>query len=387
MRILASGDHHFDEHSRLAEAVKVHSWMVDVARQQQVDLFLSGGDVYESLSTPIEREAVKEWLLRMGEVCPILITRGNHDRRFDLRILAALRTKHPIIVEEACGVHLVAGAAIAAVAWPEPEFLLPRAPSLEAGYADIRLALQAVLRGLGDQLDQHPGPRVLLGHLMIDGAVTSVAQPLLGQPINCGLADLALARAHLGLASHIHRAQRFYVHHGDPGQPAPHVYLGSPFRDTFGQCEKKTVTLAEFDGQRLVRLEDIETPAAPMVHLEADWFNDAFETRESSDDHCAAEHEGAEVRFRYNFAPEHSVVAHQAAEQFKQELLSMGAKYVKLDPVPIVETRSRAPEVARATTWPAKLEAHWQSKGFQPEPEQRTRLLGKFGELEEQSRA
>ena len=58
MRLLASGDHHFREHSRFAEAIRVHSWMVDVARERKPDVFLSGGDVYESASTPLEREAV-----------------------------------------------------------------------------------------------------------------------------------------------------------------------------------------------------------------------------------------------------------------------------------------------------------------------------------------
>lgn len=383
MKLLASGDHHFDQHSRLEECVAVHQWMVDLAREERVDLFLSGGDIYERASTPVERDAVAEWLTRVAEVCPVVIAKGNHDRPLDCAILSRLRTRHPVIVEERAAVHYVAGAAVATMAWPERAGLLAVLDDQGAADNAVRGCLQAVLRGLGDQLAQHDGPRILCGHFMVDGAITSTNQPLLGQPINVGLADLALAQAHLGIMGHIHKSQRFDV------GGAPHVYPGSPFRTDFGQLEKKVVNLAEFEGQQLVSLIDIETPATPMVHLDLTWANGGVLLldcgRQPHENELAAIASGAEVRVRYRVERDQREQARAAVLEMRDTLVALGALSVKVEEQLIIETRARTPEVARATTLPEKLSAFWESKGFEPGA-RREPLLEKLSTVEEEAR-
>jgi DNA repair exonuclease SbcCD nuclease subunit len=369
MRILSSADHHFDEHShRFDECVRVHAWMVDTAREEGVDVFMSSGDIYERASTPREREG-------MAEVCPVVIARGNHDRHRDLAILRRLRTRHPVIVEEGANVHYVAGAAIGAMAWPELVYLAARLEDSEQTDAAARDALQACLRWIGTQFDAFDGPRVLLGHFMVDGSVVSTGQPLLGMPINVGLADLALARAHLGVMGHIHLAQCFDVF------GAPHFYTGSPFRTDFGQVEKKTVLLAEFDGPRLASTREIETPCTPMTHLEATWSNGLFEGIYGRDNLIDAEREGGEVRFRYRVRVDQRDAARASAEVFAAELRDLGAGLVKVEEVVITERRARAPEVALAETLPDKLAAFWGHKNFDP-GDRRDPLLAKARQLE-----
>lgn len=373
MRILSSGDEHWCEHLRFAECIKVHDFMVETARTERADLYLCGGDVYDRLSTPTEREANSEFLLKMAELCPVLIAKGNHDRPQDVALMRKLRGKHPIIVEERAGIHRIGSAAIGAVAWPEPAYLMQHAASSDVGAAQVRDALQAVLRWIGSQLDEHDGPRILLGHFMVDGSVLSTGQPLLGQPINVGLTDLALARAHLGVMGHIHKAQRFDV------LGAPHWYTGSPFRTDFGQLEKKSVLFAEFDGARLVQTQEFETPCAPMVHVEASWDGDGF----VGGYQIAAEQPGAEVRFRYKVAADQRTAASIAAAEWRDELLSMGVASVKLEPEVVTEKRARAPEVALARTAADKLEAQWASVKFDPGA-RRESLLAKARQLEEE---
>lgn len=381
MKLLASADHHFHERLRFEECRAIHSWMVDLARDEKVDGFVSAGDVYEGASSPIEREAVADWLVPMAEGCPVVVVKGNHDKRLDCHLLSRLRSRHPIIVEERAAVHYVAGAAIAAMAWPERSGLLAALGSQEATDIGVREALQAVLRGLGDQLEQFDGPRILLGHFMADGAMTSVGQPLLGQPINVSLADLALARAHLGLMGHIHMFQEFDV------GGAPHLYTGSSFRTDFGQLEKKTVTIAEFDGPRLVRLRHIETPCTPMLHAEDEWgvdppdFPDPYWRVGDMPENLS----GAEIRFRYRVRADMREGAARAAEEWCDRALAMGAKSVKVEPVVITERRARAPEVARAEGIRDKLTAHWASIGFDP-GERRESLLSKAAVLEQEAR-
>jgi exonuclease SbcD len=377
MLILASGDHHFNDRSRFEECVRVHRWMVELARSEKPDVFLSGGDIYERGSTPIEREAVAEWLTTMAEVCPVVISKGNHDRARDVELMRRLRTLHPVIVEERAGVHIVAGAAIGAIAWPEPAFLTARADSQDAASTDLRQALANILRGLGMQMDEHDGPRILLGHLMVDGSVTSTGQPLLGQPINVGLNELALARAQLGIIGHIHNAQVFDV------LGSPHWYPGSPFRTSFGEMEKKLVLLAEFNQQHLLRqVQQIETPATPMLHVEDEWgllngemgwiVGDISEIPDSR---------GAEIRFRYRVANEHRDAARADAERWRDAWLAEGALSVKVEQEIVVETRARMPEVVAALHPAQKLEAYWAAKGYEP-GERREPLLQKFAELE-----
>jgi exonuclease SbcD len=379
MLVLCSGDHHFNERSRFEECVRVHRWMVELARSEKADVFLSGGDIYERASTPLEREAVAEWLTSMAEVCPVVISKGNHDRARDVELMRRLRTRHPIVVEERAGVHVVAGAAIGAIAWPEPAFLMAKAECSEAGNADLRLALGHILRGLGVQMAEHAGPRILLGHLMVDGSVTSTGQPLLGQPINVALAELALARAQLGIIGHIHNAQVFDV------AGAPHWYPGSPFRTSFGEMEKKLVLLAEFNQQhRLRQVQEIETPATPMVLVSDEWgrhpdgehgwvVGDVGEVRDAR---------GCEIRFRYRVANEHRDAAKAAAEKWREGWLADGAINVQVEQEIVVEARARMPEVVAAVRPAEKLEAYWAAKGFEP-GERREPLLTKFAELEE----
>ncbi len=376
MLVLASGDHHFDERRRFDECVRVHHWMTQFAREQKINLFLSGGDIYERGSTPLEREAVAEMLTAMAEIGPVVISKGNHDRERDVELMRRLRTTHPITVESRVGVHYVAGAAIGAIAWPEPAHLTARAESSEQAAAGIRGALQNILRGLGAQLAEHDGPRILLGHLMVDGSVTSTGQPLLGQPINVSLSDLALAQAQLGIIGHIHFAQRFDV------GGAPHWYPGSPFRTSFGEKETKVVLLAEFDGARLVGVHEIATPATPMLHVEDEWgllngemcwlVGDLGEV---------ADARGAEIRFRYRVANEHREAAKAEAEKWRDAWLAEGAVHVQVEQEIVVETRARMPEVVAAVRPAEKLEAYWAAKGFVP-GERREPLLEKFAELE-----
>lgn len=376
MRILATGDDHFDQHSRFEECIRVHDWMVDVARDAQIDLFLDGGDIYERKSSVAERKAVAEWLTPMAEVAPCLLVRGNHDEIGDVAYVRRLRTKHPITVEEGADVHYIAGAAIAAVAWPERAALLAAAGSIEGTEALVREALQHVFRGLGAQLAQHNGPRIGLMHAMIDGSIASTNQPLLGLPINISLADLALLNAHLGVASHIHKSQRFDAF------GAPWLYAGASHRTDQSQTEKKSVILAEFDGQRLTKLEEIETPATPMAHLEGGWDAESAALRIEQHGNLA----GHEIRIRYNVAPDQQEQAKAAADALKQTLLDAGVAAVKMEPVVIAQTRARAPEVSAATSLADKLEAHWRSIGFDP-GDRRDPMLSLVADVEKEARS
>lgn len=394
--ILASGDHHFDEHSRFDECKRVHAWMADEVARAKPAVFLSGGDIYERASTPLERQAVADWLAAVAETCPVVVVKGNHDRPLDLEILRRLKTRHPVIIEERCGVHVVNGVAIGAMAWPNRASLATMVGKPMSGEGlDVaaRECIQHVLRGLGGELQAHDGPKLLLGHFMVDGAVTSVGQPLVGAEFNVPLADFALAGVPIVIAGHIHKPQHF-----DHGM-FDVVYTGSPFRTAFGEVEEKSVLRVEFEDQNRARWSRITTPAAPMVLLTATWWPEApsggamgypcedDERGVPPLNHRMAEGEfiGAEVRYRYKVASDHRAAARRAASEVVSDLFAAGAVSVKVEEEVVATTRARVPEIAKAATTRGKLEAMWRARGAAPEPARAERIFAKLAQIEEGS--
>src|SRR5690606_33414630 len=99
-RVAVIADSHFDEHSRFEECVRLHGWIADDLRARRVDAVVHTGDVYERKSTPLERQAVADWVRRVASVAPVLVVRGNHDAVDDLPLLERLATEHRVIVEQ-----------------------------------------------------------------------------------------------------------------------------------------------------------------------------------------------------------------------------------------------------------------------------------------------
>jgi DNA repair exonuclease SbcCD nuclease subunit len=370
MLMMATGDHHFDEHRRFDECIRVHGWIAQQVRKERPAVFLSGGDIYERASTPLERMRVSDFLSEVAETCPVLITKGNHDRSLDCALLGRLHTKHQITVVETCGVVELGGIRIAAVAYPNRASIaamIGRPLPAEALDDVAREALRNVLLGLARDI-----PDVLLGHFMINGSVTSVGQPLIGAELNVGLADLALARAKITVASHIHCPQEWDF------DGAPIVYCGSPYRTTFGETEPKSILVADIckggvEWSRLV------TPATRMLLGEDEWFPGCNWSLNGLGGDGVA---GAEVRFRYTVDADQREAAKADAETQRRVLLELGAVSVKIEEVVRATTRARAPEIATAVSLEDKLRVLWRAKGIDVGNHREARLMGRLAELE-----
>jgi exonuclease SbcD len=382
VRLVASGDHHFAEGPRLDECIRVHAWIAELVERERPGVFLSGGDVFDGTSTPIERHAVADFLVRIASVCPVVIAKGNHDRPSEVAFMGRLRAEHPIHVVESCGVVHVGDLAVACMAYPNKASVAAMlsaqgaSPDIARVDQSARDCLANVLRGLGAQLAQHDGPTVLLGHFMIDGSVTSVGQPLIGAELNVTLADLALAGAHMTIAAHIHRPQEW------SWGGSPILYCGSPYRTSFGETEEKSVIVADV-ADRPAEWQRFATPSRPMVLLDAEWTAGAFVHPNApafaSQSICEAEN-GAEVRFRYRVDSDKREAARAAAREFAAELAEMGAHSVKIEEVVSAATRARAPQIAAARTLPDKLLALWHARGIDV-ADREGRLLEKIGEV------
>lgn len=409
--ILATGDQHWCMGPRWAECIRIHDFIAEQVETLRPDLVLLAGDLFERRSTAEERAMVAAWITRVAEVAPIIGVRGNHDERLSVELFSKLRTRHPVVMEERAGVHLVAGVAVAAFAWPSRAMLaavLGEQATPETVAQAGREALRSVFRGLGEELGRHDGPRVLLGHAHLVGARVGLAgQPLApGAEVTVGLEDLALAGADAVVLGHIHRADEW-----DFGG-VPIAYTGSPFRNSFGEAEQKSILAIEIDqstcgceagmprnrcplpqcrNRGVVMTERIATPATPMVLIEGEYITDASALDGQAP--CLVwdwmqpgpelDVKGAEVRMRYLVASDAREAARGAAMRERDRLLAAGALSVKAEEVVSASTRARAPEVAEErTTW-GQLEAHWRSKPDAPVSERMEGLRSKLGLIEE----
>lgn len=385
IRIVATGDHHFHEGTRWTECLRVHDWIADLVERERPDLVATGGDLFEARSTHRERAAAAAWLQRCAAVCSVIATRGNHDEH--LALFGELRAAHPIIAEDAARVHVVetrsGPVAVAAVAWPSKGEMLARVADagLEESDGRARDALRAVLRGLGQQLATHDGPRVLLGHFMVDGSVAANGQPLIGMPLNVGLDDLGLARADVTIMAHIHRAQEWTY------EGRPILYTGSPYRCNYGEGDEKSVALITIDG-RAVTVERVPTPATRMLLVEGEYVDNdcGYEPRDvrSIVLHTARlVVRDAEIRLRYLVEAHEREPARASAEAWRRRWLGDGAVSVKLDEQVVATSTARVPEIATAVTLADKLRVLHARDGVQADAS--ARVIALAGELEEEA--
>jgi hypothetical protein len=178
--------------------------MVDLAHRSKIDAFSSSGDLHERESTPFERKTYKEeFILPMADVAPSIYVRGNHDQQFDCENLSKLKSRLPIYVEEKSSVIRIAGAAIAALAWPERSSLLPAFGNRENTYENLYDATLETLRQLGTELVMHDGPKIFLSHLMVEGSVYSPGQPTIVVPISIKPQALAKTNSSFGVLVHV----------------------------------------------------------------------------------------------------------------------------------------------------------------------------------------
>jgi DNA repair exonuclease SbcCD nuclease subunit len=382
-RVAIIADSHFDSGSRWDETLRIHNWIADDIAARGVDLIAHGGDIFERKSSAAERNAVAAWLLRCAETADVLLVRGNHDHveatgAGDLAIFRELRGKHRIVVEEAAGCHALGGIAVAALAWPRKAHLLA---SMNGGHEEgeqlASEALRNVLRGLGVQLDEMSGPRLLVCHAMIDGANTDHDQPIVGADMAVSLADLALARADFVAVGHVH-AQNDWQWSG-----VPILYPGAPRSCNYGEPGPKGYVIATFDDAGAVTWERIPTPATPMLLIEAAWCAEscALEITSKAYPHPNRVR-GAEIRLRYDVESDHRDAAKRAAKALVERMLADGAVNVKLEEQVIATVRARVPEIAAARTLPEQLAAMWKARKDEPEPARAARLMSKLMTLE-----
>jgi DNA repair exonuclease SbcCD nuclease subunit len=332
--------------------------------------------------------------MHWADSLPVVIVAGNHDRHLDLWPLRWVATRHPVVVAERPEVVSLVGAAVACLPWPSRAHLVAHLDSsnaleIEAAHT---AAMQAVLAGLGVELRELPGPKILVGHVELGGAVLDSGQPVAARcPVRINEGDLLDVGADYCALGHIHAAQDW--------AGGRLCYAGSPRQCNFGEDTRKGYMLVEIEPGKTPVFDHRQSHALQLDTIEGEWVGTVLDSfgestkeinrivlHEGASDRnpgaLAAALAGRAVRLTYYVEAPERAQAGAAAEQLKIDWLSAGAHSVTLDPRVVPVSRVRSEEIRTAQNSADRLEAWW-SAGVRPS--RAHAILEKLNHLETES--
>ena len=383
LRLVHLGDLHLQAtHPRNADRLAALDQVIE--REQQVNMWLIPGDLFHARSTVQDRNDLAVRLTRMADRAPVLLCYGNHDAPGDLDIYGALRARHFVtVIDKPMVVDLpVSGTmdvAIFVLPYPNKAGLVAYGVDREHLHGETQKAMDLIFMDAAAQLEtfrQAGRPTLMMGHVSVAGAVSSVGQPQIGT-------ELEISQAHLDrlgpipkLLNHIHKHQ---VVGGA-------TYAGSLCRLDWGECEDKFYQVATFDSEleergwagRDVersgkvdlsmawqagpwRIEAVKALVPPMYHVECEnepCGNYKWTVKRGPDGETLempTSVVGCDVRVRLRY-----LQAERAALDGQLALIRdrfQDARRLEIEPVVVPDRALRAPKVVAAQTLDEKLAA------------------------------
>lgn len=276
MRLLHTSDWHLGRYLRTVPLVEHQRdflrWLTDLARDREVDAVLVAGDVYDRAIPSVDAVRLfEEGLVELVEVCPVVLTSGNHDSAtrlgFGAPLLEAARVHlrstvadidRPVELVDADGaIVLVYG-----LPYLEPEVVRAELEAEKSHQAVLTAAMDRVRADLDTRRERArdvgaPAPRaVAMAHAFITGGTASDSE----RDVSVGGIADAPADVFAGVdyvaLGHLHGPQAI----ANPGGP-PTRYSGSPLAYSFSEEEQhKSVTLVDVDVEGHVTVEQVPVP-------------------------------------------------------------------------------------------------------------------------------
>src|SRR5262245_5721535 len=298
MRILHTADWHIGRrlgrHGRTEEMRAALDEVARIADEEQVDLVLVAGDVFDRATPPVESLSLGlSALLRLGAGRPVVVVAGNHDAPDLFDALAPLMRDR--------GVHLIgrirapnAGGVLGPDALGVPA-VVAGFPFLREGrvidfmtdtgqwYGAYAQRIAALTDAYNTALVERAGTDlvpILVAHFMVSGVRVSRSE----RELHIGDAYTATAQAippgpqYVALG-HIHAPQPV------PGAPVPAAYAGSLLPMDFGEAgEAKRVVLVDVEPGRLATMRSGAIEAGrPLEQVRGTWDEIATRADELAD--------------------------------------------------------------------------------------------------------
>jgi exonuclease SbcD len=261
VKLLHTSDWHVGRairgHSRAQEHRDVIDEIVSVAADEQVDLVVVAGDLFDSAAPNAESERiVYHGLLALAEVAPVIVIAGNHDngRRLDAvarllalgRVTVATEPRPPAeggVIELTAGdgtpveVALVPFVSQRAIVRADALMTEPAFRNAQTYATRLRAVLDALTAGFGAD-----SVNLVVAHLFVAGGATGGGERAahLVEEYAVAAVDFPVGASYVALG-HLHRPQVI-------AGATPIHYCGSPLQLDFGeQDEAKQVNLVEVE--------------------------------------------------------------------------------------------------------------------------------------------
>jgi len=245
MRFLHTADWHlgrsFHGSSLLDAQARWIDWLVELAREREVDAIVVSGDLYDRALPPVDAITLADDALRrLVEIAPVVAISGNHDSAGRLSFGSALF--------ERAGVHLrtdparvaepvlIGDTAFYAIPYLEPDLVRGPMGVEERGHGAV---LGAAMDAIRADLETRPAgtASVVLAHAFVAGAAESASE----RDLSVGGVAHVPASVFSGVdyvaLGHLHGPQRV----GDNGR-----YAGSPIAFSFSEEQhRKSVVLVD----------------------------------------------------------------------------------------------------------------------------------------------
>jgi exonuclease SbcD len=300
MRILHTGDWHVGKtiarRSRIEEAREALDAVVSCAVENQVDVVLVCGDVFEHLSpSPESEEAVYDALISFErEAIPVVLLAGNHDNPHRWRAIEPLLERFAVHVvpdvrrpEQGGLIEVPArdgsmSAQFAVLPWVTERRLVGAAEVMglagqpfQTYAAEVARLIEALCRGFDPKKCN-----VLAAHLYVSGSKPAGSERALTIGDLYAVAPQAIpSNSQYVALGHIHRPQRV------PGVGVPARYAGSLLQLDFGEAgQEKSVVLVELEPGRPAQVEEIPLEAGRRLMDVRGTLAELEEYAQSADD-------------------------------------------------------------------------------------------------------
>lgn len=381
LKILFAADIHLNGGFETEEAQNLLR-IANYAVENKIKIIVIGGDIYESKSTAEQRLVFKEFVdiltsrndLTISDNTEIIILRGNHDEKDDLKIFSSpwvYVAEKPEFFE----LYGLSG----------KQLQIHCLPHFNAGAVALQMQDQAELGEIGTNLfdkiiddifqkvHNHNGPSMVVFHGVISGA--SLDNGYI--PRQNGIVLNGPKLSAIGcpvVGGHYHTHQEVY----------PNVwYPGSITRQTFGEAEgPKGFMVFEYGEpnqttdpnvascdmlypDQWMTPQFIELPQASMILIEGEWHDRYMEWYDAGTKGLMLQglvehYRGAKVRFRYRVKQEDIATIDLSG----LEPIFSQAKEVKWEPIIEFSTAIRSVEMQEAESIPECLEAYMKAKAM-----------------------
>jgi exonuclease SbcD len=253
-RFLHTADWHlgraFHGEDLLREQAAFVDFVVEAAREAQVDGILLAGDLYDRALPPVDAvRLASEALFRLSEVAPVVVISGNHDSAarlgFGAELLARARV-HVATDPLAIGTPVsVGGALVYPLPYLEPDLVREPLGVEERSHAAVTTAAMARVRAdvarrgaAGTGSGDGATPVVVMAHAFVAGAAGSESERDLAVGGAAHVPPGTFAGIDYVALGHLHGPQ---VVGGGAGR-----YAGSPLAFSFSEAtQRKSVAIVE----------------------------------------------------------------------------------------------------------------------------------------------